>query len=148
MALAQESDVIYSDRWLAIYSGGTLVIHKFYFPTASPRTLSLPRIKSVVTGVVLNLPRWKVKAWGVLPSRIYWALDWDRGILALQGRSDEVRKRCLVITTDKGCFNHIGVSCDNIEKSLSEVEKLGVEVLREPVKSHSRPERIATLLFR
>lgn len=38
----------------------------------------------------------------------------------------------------KGCFNHIGVSCDNIEKSLNEVEKLGVEVLREPVKSHSR----------
>jgi hypothetical protein len=140
MASTQEHDVVYSDRFLTLNSGGTLVVHKYYFPTASSRTLHLPRIKSIATGTALDISIWKVKAWGVPASWIYWALDWNRGKLLLQGQFDEIRKRCLVITTDEGWFHRVGVSCENIGKFLSEVEKLGIEVLSEPVESHSHLE--------
>lgn len=140
MKSVQESETVYSDRWLTLHSSGTLVVRDYYFPTASSRTIHLPHIKSVATGIALNLSMWKVRSWGVPPSWIYWALDWERGKLLLQGRFDEVRKRCLVITTDEGWFHRIGVSCENTEMFLSELEKLGVEVLREPIESHTHLE--------
>jgi hypothetical protein len=41
-----------------------------------------------------------------------------------------------VIKTDEGWFHNIGVTCENTERFLNEVEKMGVAVLREPIKPH------------
>jgi hypothetical protein len=74
--------------------------------------------------------------WGILPTWIYWTLDGQRLELQSLGRSDEIRKRSLVIKTDEGWFHNIGVTCENAERFLSEVERMGVTVLREPINRH------------
>src|SRR5208282_135221 len=75
MTSAQDVDIVYSDRWLTLRSDGTLVIYRYSFPRASPRTLQVSRIHSIATGTALNLRWWELKVWGILPTWIYWTLD-------------------------------------------------------------------------
>ena len=136
MTSAQDSDIEYSDRWLTLRSDGTLVVYRYNFPTLSSRTLQVSRIVSIATGTALNLRWWELKVWGIVPTWVYWTLDGQRLDLLRLGRYDEIRKRSLVIKTDDGWFHNIGVTCENVERFLTEVERMGVTVLRESIKSH------------
>jgi hypothetical protein len=76
--------------------------------------------------------------WGWGPSYIYWTLDPGRFDLQCQGKLDEIRARSLVIKTDEGLFHNIGVTCENVDKFLTEIARMGTKVIREPgLHSHS-----------
>jgi hypothetical protein len=137
--MAHASELLYSDHYLILRTG-TLTIHKYYFPTASPRNLQTSRIESVFPATALNLTWWEFKVWGILPTWIYWTLDWHRGKLHIQGKIDEILKRSVIIKTSQGFFHNVGVTCDNIPRFLEEMERLGVKVIREPVERHSHSE--------
>jgi len=135
MASDQEHpEILYSDKWVTLHSDGTLIIYKYSFPTASPRTLQVARILSISTGTALNLRWWELKVWGILPTWIYWTLDGNRLELQRQGKMDEIRRRSVVIKTDEGFFHNIGLTCENVERFLQEAEKMGVDVITEPAK--------------
>jgi hypothetical protein len=136
MTSAQDSEIVYSDRWLTLRTDGTLVIYRYNFPTLSSRTLQVSRIVSMATATALNLRWWELKVWGMTSTWVYWTLDGQRLELLRLGRFDEIRKRSLVIKTDEGWFHNIGVTCENVESFLTEVERMGVTVLREPINSH------------
>jgi hypothetical protein len=129
MSSNQDSNVIYSDKWLTLHSNGTLTVHRYYMPS-STRTLQVSRIKSISSVKALNLSRWEFKEWGVGPTWIMWPMDWSRGTLSWNGPSDKVRERSLLIKTSEGYLHKVGVTCENVEKFCDEVEKMGATVLR------------------
>ena len=130
MPSGQGDHVAYSDKWLTLRTDGTLLIHKYYmfYPT---RTLQISLIQSIAQISALNLSRWEFKDWGVGTTMIMWPMDWSRERFTLYGPSDQVRKRTLLIRTTKGIFRKIGVTCEDVGRFLDEVEKMGVNVLRE-----------------
>jgi hypothetical protein len=123
-----DGEVVYSDKWLTLYTNGTLLLHKYYFFSAI-RTLQVSRIKSISSAA--NLSRWEMKEWGIGPTCIVWTMDWGRGTLLLNGPSGQVRKRLLLIRTDEGILHKIGVTCEDVDRFLSEVEKMGVKVFKD-----------------
>jgi hypothetical protein len=125
------SEIIYADKWLTLHSDETLTIHKYYFPSPT-RTLQISHIENIATPFALQLGRWEFKKWGIGFTWIMWAMDWSRETFSVQGPSAEIKRRNLVIQTREGVLFRIGVTCEDIDRFLGEMEKMGVKVLREP----------------
>ena len=60
-----------------------------------------------------------------------WTMDFRRRRLSWKGPTKEVQERSLLIWTREGWLHKVGVTCENVNKFLDEVEKMGVSVLRE-----------------
>ena len=121
--------IVYRDRWLTLRSNGELTVHKYFFPALNSRTLLTRDIESVTTAKALGLGWWDYKVWGILPTYIYWQADAHRGKLQLQGKLAEIEPNALVIQTSEGWFHHVGVTCENPERFMEEMGKLGVKVI-------------------
>jgi phosphosulfolactate synthase (CoM biosynthesis protein A) len=59
-----------------------------------------------------------------------WTMDWGRNTISINGPSQQVRKRLLLIKTDEGILHKIGVTCEDVDRFLAEAEKMGVNVIR------------------
>ena len=137
MALDLSNDIVYKDKFLALHANGTLVLYKFYFPTAFARHLHIQYIESIIPCAVEPIALWKFKFWGVLPSWIYWTLDWRRGKLQLQGKTEELNKDAVIFRTSEGLVFHvIGSTVERLDEFLNAIERMGVNVVRQP-----RPRR-------
>jgi hypothetical protein len=86
----------------------------------------------------LNLRgRWAFKEWGIGFTWIMWQMNWNRGTFSLKGPTNEVRRRSLLIKTNEGILHKIGVTCEDVDRFLNEVEKMGVNIVRATDKGSS-----------
>jgi hypothetical protein len=129
--IGSHPEILYFDHWSKLYSDGTLVLFKFHFPTTQSRTVRVSRIESISSGTALNLAWWEFKFWGIIPTWIFWTLDFNRATAFLGRDVEGARKRSIVIKTNEGFFRNVGFTCQDPDRFLREIEKLGAKVVRE-----------------
>jgi len=125
-----DPQIAYSDNWLTLRTDDKLIIHHYYMPSPT-RTLNLSHIKSITPVSLLKLNRWEFKEWGAGYSFIFWPLDWSRKTYTWDGPSQEKREHSLLIKTSEGVWRKIGVTCDDPDRFLRIIEKMGVKVIRD-----------------
>jgi hypothetical protein len=131
MSSPNDADVTYSDKYLTLNSKGTLTVHNYWLSFRSSRILTISRIQNIGTVIALDVGRWEIKEWGVGYTWIAWAMDMSRHRFRVGELPDEIKRQLLVIRTDEGVWKRVGVTCEDVNRFLVEVEKMGVHVLRD-----------------
>jgi hypothetical protein len=117
MSSAQDIDIVYSDKWLTLRNDGMLTIHRYRRFTLTS-TLPVSQIKSI-TPSPLRYNRRELEGCCLKITIFSWRED----------QSSDSEYRSVVIKANDWTHNWIGVMCEDVNKFLGVVEKMGVEIL-------------------
>jgi hypothetical protein len=109
--------VVYSDKWLTLRNDGTLTIQKYRRFTLTS-TLQVSQIKSI-TPSSHKYNRREFEGCCLKITFVSWQ----------ENRNSKARYQSVVIKTNGSASDWIGVRCEDVDKFLDEVGKMGVEVL-------------------
>lgn len=113
-AVQLPSDVLYDDSYVRL-TETQVIIKKYYFPFANPKTINYADIERCATGAQLGLTAMDYKTWGMSLSPIWWACG---PIL----RGDKVN---LVITV-RNKWPSCGFTVENLDAVMQVLREKGV----------------------